>query len=35
MDAYRHPQFYRQLGKEPQDLVTGALEVLARRFDLR
>jgi len=35
MDAYNHPQFYRQLGKEPQELVTAALQALARRFDLR
>jgi hypothetical protein len=35
MDANNHPDFYRQLGKEPQELVTAALEILARRFDLR
>ena len=35
MNAYDHPQFYRQLGKEPQEVVTAALEVLAKRFDLR
>jgi hypothetical protein len=35
MDAYRHPQFYRQIGKEPQELITAALDVLAKRFDLR
>jgi hypothetical protein len=35
MDAHNHPQFYRQIGKEPQELVAAALEILARRFDLR
>ena len=34
MNAYNHPQFYRQLGKEPQEVVTAALEILAKRFDL-
>jgi hypothetical protein len=35
MDAYNNPRFYRQLGKEPQELVTAALEMLAKQFDLR
>ena len=35
MDANNHPGFYRQLGKEPQELVKAALKVLAKRFDLR
>jgi hypothetical protein len=35
MDAHRHPQFYRQLGKEPQELVTAVLALLQKRFDLR
>jgi hypothetical protein len=35
MDANNHPNFYTQLGKEPQELVTAALKVLAKRFDLR
>jgi hypothetical protein len=35
MDAHNHPGFYRQLGKEPQDLITSALDLLAKRFDLR
>jgi hypothetical protein len=35
MDAYNHPQFYRQIGKEPDELVTAALASLAKRFDLR
>ena len=35
MDANNHPGFYRQLGKEPQELVTAALALLQKRFDLR
>jgi hypothetical protein len=35
MDANNHPGFYRQLGKEPQELITAALDLLAKRFDLR
>jgi hypothetical protein len=35
MDAHRHPRFYSQIGKQPQELVTTALELLAKRFDLR
>jgi hypothetical protein len=35
MDANNHPSFYRQLGKEPQELITAALALLAKRFDLR
>jgi hypothetical protein len=35
MNAYNHPQFYRQLGQEPRELVTAALALLAKRFDLR
>jgi hypothetical protein len=35
MDAYNHPHFYRQLGTEPQEVVTAALEILAKRYDLR
>jgi hypothetical protein len=34
MDAFNHPDFYTQLGKEPQELTTSALNLLARRFDL-
>jgi hypothetical protein len=34
MDAHNHPDFYRQLGKEPEQITTDALEVLARRFGL-
>jgi len=35
MDAHNNPEFYRQLGKEPLELVMTALAVLAKRFDLR
>jgi hypothetical protein len=35
MDAHNHAQFYRQIGQEPQELITAALDVLAKRFDLR
>ena len=35
MNAYNHPQFYRQLGKEPQGLTKAALALLQNRFDLR
>jgi hypothetical protein len=35
MDANNHPDFYRQTGEEPQDLITAALDLLAKRFDLR
>jgi hypothetical protein len=34
MDAHNNPGFYRQLGKEPQELVKAALDVLAKRFAL-
>jgi hypothetical protein len=32
IDAYNHPTFYRQLGKDPEQLVRDALDVLAKRF---
>jgi hypothetical protein len=35
IDAHHHPQFYRQIGKEPQELVAAALALLQKRFDLR
>jgi hypothetical protein len=35
MDANNHPGFYRQIGLEPQELIAAALNVLAKRFDLR
>jgi hypothetical protein len=34
MDAYNNPGFYRQLGKDPEQIVCDALDVLARRFNL-
>jgi hypothetical protein len=35
MDAHNNPDFYRQLGKEPEQIVRSAVEVLARRFGLQ
>jgi hypothetical protein len=35
IDAHNHPGFYRQLGKEPKQIVKGALAVLARQFSPR
>jgi hypothetical protein len=35
MDAYNNPNFYRQLGKEPEQITQDALETLAKRFNLR
>ena len=32
MDAYNNPGFYRQIGKEPEQITQDALEILARRF---
>jgi hypothetical protein len=34
MDAYNNPGFYRQLGKDPEQLTAAALELLARKFAL-
>ena len=34
MDAYNNPDFYRQLGKEPDLLVTLAVKLLQKRFRL-
>jgi hypothetical protein len=34
IDAYNYPGFYRQLGKDPQQIVRDALDVLAKRFNL-
>jgi len=34
MDAYNNPQFYRQLGRDPEVLVATALELLGRQFGL-
>jgi hypothetical protein len=32
--AYNNPSFYRQLGKDPEQIVRDALDVLAKRFNL-
>jgi hypothetical protein len=34
MGAHNNPQFYRQLGKDPDLLLSAALELLARKFSL-
>ena len=34
MDAYNNPGFYQQLGKNPEQLTTAALELLAMKFGL-
>jgi hypothetical protein len=34
MDAHNNPQFYRQLGKDPELLLRTALELLAHKFGL-
>ena len=34
IDAHNNPGFYRQLGKEPAQLVRRAIEALAKRFRL-
>ena len=34
MDAYNNPNFYQQLGKNPQQLTAAALELLAKKFGL-
>ena len=34
MDAHNNPQFYRQLGKDPDLPLSIALELLARKFSL-
>jgi hypothetical protein len=31
-DAFNHPDFYRQLGQDPQQLVTAAIDLLQARF---
>jgi hypothetical protein len=32
--AHNNPDFYRQLGKDPEQIVRDALDVLAKRFNL-
>jgi hypothetical protein len=34
MDAFNHPDFYQQLGKNPEQLTDAALELLAKKFSL-
>jgi hypothetical protein len=34
MDAHNNPSFYRQLGKQPDELISNALELLAKKFSL-
>jgi len=34
MDAYNNPGFYRQLGKNPEQLTAAALYLLAKKFGL-
>ena len=34
MAAHNNPEFYRQLGKEPEQIVGDALAMLAKRFGL-
>ena len=34
MDACNNPSFYRQLGKDPEQLMAAALEFLAKKFRL-
>jgi len=35
MAAHNNPRFYQQLGKDPWQIVTDALDVMAKRFGLR
>jgi hypothetical protein len=34
MDAHNNPDFYRQIRKDPEQLIASALELLAKRFGL-
>jgi len=34
IDAYNNPGFYRQLGKDSEQLVAAALQILAKKFSL-
>ena len=34
MDAHNNPQFYHQIGKDPELLLRTALELLAHKFSL-
>jgi len=35
LDAHNHPDFYRQLGKDPERIIAEALGNLVSRFDLK
>jgi hypothetical protein len=35
MDAHNYPDFYRQVGKDPEQLLAEALENLVKRFKLQ
>ena len=35
MDARNHPSFYRQIGKDPEQILAEALEKLVTRFKLQ
>jgi hypothetical protein len=35
MDAHNHPDFYRQIGKDPEQILAQALENLTKRFKLQ
>jgi hypothetical protein len=34
MDAFNHPDFYRQLRQDPDQIMADALQALARKFNL-
>jgi len=34
MDAHNHPDFYRQLRQDPDQIMADALQLLARKFNL-
>ena len=34
MDAHNHPNFYRQLRQDPDQITADALQLLARKFNL-
>ena len=34
MDAHNHPDFYRQLRQDPDQITAAALRLLARKFNL-
>jgi len=34
MDAHNHPDFYRQLRQDPDQIIAAAVQLLARKFNL-